>query len=284
MKKFLALILAALMCLTVFVACTPAAPADNASDANLAPENNDAAPASDWEYIKANGKLVVGMTLFAPMNYYDDDNNFVGFETEFAKAVGEKLGIDVEFVEIDWTTKEIELAAKSIDCIWNGMTITPERAEAMSISTPYMANKQVLVAKAENAESYSTPGNLTDKIVVAEAESAGEGVATGDNYFASANYVAVDTMAKALLEVSSGTADACVVDYVAAIGMIGEGTDYADLTTVDTDNFSPEEYGVAFRKGSDVTEKANAAMKALAEDGTLKAIAEKYKLDELLLF
>ena len=283
MKKFLALILAALMCLTVFVACTPAAPADNASDANLN-ANDDAAPASDWEYIKANGKLVVGMTLFAPMNYYDDDNNFVGFETEFAKAVGEKLGIDVEFVEIDWTTKEIELAAKSIDCIWNGMTITPERAEAMSISVPYMANKQVLVAKAENADAYSTPGNLEDKIVVAEAESAGEGVATGDNYFASANYVAVDTMAKALLEVSSGTADACVVDYVAAIGMIGEGTDYADLETVDTDDFSPEEYGVAFRKGSDVTEMANAAMKALAEDGTLKAIAEKYKLDELILF
>jgi len=277
MKKFLAIILAALMCLTVFVGCVSDAP-------EVDDENDNAAVDSDWAYIEGNGKLVVGMTLFAPMNYYDDDSNFVGFETEFAKAVGEKLGVDVEFVEIDWTTKEIELAAKSIDCIWNGMTITPERAEAMSISTPYMANKQVLVAKAENAESYADPANLEGKIVVAEAESAGEGVATGDEYFANANYVAVDTMAKALLEVSSGTADACVVDYVAAIGMIGEGTDYADLVTVDTEDFSPEEYGVAFRKGSDVTEKANAAMASLAEDGTLKEIAAKYKLDELLLF
>ena len=274
MKKFLALILAALMCAAALVACTPAD--GNASDASL--------EAGDWAYITEDGKMVVGMTLFAPMNYYDDDNNFVGFETEFANAVGEKLGVEIEFVEIDWTTKEIELAAKSIDCIWNGMTITPERAEAMSISTPYMANKQVLVTKAENAEAYAEPGNLTDKIVVAEAESAGEGVATGDNYFAAANYVAVDTMAKALMEVSSGTADACVVDYVAAIGMIGEGTDYADLVTVDTDDFSPEEYGVAFRKGSDVTEKANAAMAELAAEGTLKEIAAKYKLDELILF
>ncbi len=102
----------------------------------------------DLQYIKDKGKLIVGITLFAPMNYHNDKNELIGFETEFAKAVGEKLGVEVEFVEINWDTKEIELNAKNIDCIWNGMTITDERVENMSISVPYMQNKQVMVSKA----------------------------------------------------------------------------------------------------------------------------------------
>ena len=103
---------------------------------------------SDWEYIKGNGKLIVGITYFAPMNYKDDNGELIGFETEFAKAVCAELGIEAEFQEISWSAKETELAAKNIDCIWNGMTITEERAENMSISIPYMQNKQVKVVKA----------------------------------------------------------------------------------------------------------------------------------------
>ena len=238
---------------------------------------------SDLKYVQDKGELIIGMTLFAPMNYYEGED-FVGFETEFAKAVAEKLGVEAKFIEIDWNTKEVELAAKSIDCIWNGMTITPERAEAMSITVPYMANKQVVVAKAENAEKYATAEGIENVVIVAEAESAGEEVATSDAFFSKASYTAVDSQAKALMEVSSGTAGACVVDYVASIGMIGEGTDYENLVVVPTGEFSPEEYGVAFRKGSDITEKVNAAMKELAEEGTLETIAKKYKLEELLKF
>ncbi len=104
---------------------------------------------SDWEYIKAKGKLVVGITLFAPMNYNDENGELIGFETEFAKAVGAKLGLEVEFQVIDWNSKETELASKNIDCIWNGMTITEERKENMQISIPYMENKQVVVVKAD---------------------------------------------------------------------------------------------------------------------------------------
>ena len=102
---------------------------------------------SDWEYIQNKGKLIIGITYFAPMNYMDDNGNLVGFETEFAKAVCEELGIEAEFQEISWAAKETELAAKNIDCIWNGMTITDERAENMSITIPYMQNKQVKVVK-----------------------------------------------------------------------------------------------------------------------------------------
>ncbi len=104
---------------------------------------------SDWEYIQNKGKLVVGITLFAPMNYKDANDELIGFETEFAKAVGAKLGLEIEFQVIDWNSKETELASKNIDCIWNGMTITEERAENMQISIPYMENKQAVVVKAD---------------------------------------------------------------------------------------------------------------------------------------
>ncbi len=104
---------------------------------------------SDWEYIKAKGTLVVGITLFAPMNYKNDDGELIGFETEFAEAVAEKLGLKVEFQVIDWDSKETELNSKNIDCIWNGMTINEDRLETMQISIPYMENKQVVVVKAD---------------------------------------------------------------------------------------------------------------------------------------
>ena len=102
---------------------------------------------SDWEYIKNKGELVIGITYFAPMNYEDENGELVGFETEFAKAVCDILGVKATFQEISWEAKETELASKNIDCIWNGLTITDERAEAMSITIPYMANKQVMIVK-----------------------------------------------------------------------------------------------------------------------------------------
>ena len=261
MKKILALILTLVMAVTL-VAC-----GGNATD-------------SDAAYITDKGTLTIGMTLFAPMDYMDDNGELTGFEVEFGKAVCEKLGLTPDFIEIDWNAKETELAAKNIDCIWNGMTITEERAANMSISVPYMTNKQVVVTKAENAEKYAA--SLADAVVVAEAGSAGEELAKANAFFADANYTPVDSMAKALMDVAAGTSDVAVVDYVASIGSIGEGTDFEDLVVVETEEFSPEEYGIAFRKGSDMTEKVNAVIKELAADGTLAEIAAKYKLDEVL--
>ena len=104
---------------------------------------------SDYKYIMDKGTLVIGITYFAPMNYKDDKGELVGFETEFAKAVCAELGLNAEFQEINWAAKETELAAKNIDCIWNGMTITEERVANMSISIPYMQNKQVKVVKSK---------------------------------------------------------------------------------------------------------------------------------------
>lgn len=237
--------------------------------------------ASDLQSIKDKGELVIGMTLFAPMDYYDDNNELTGFEVEFGNAVCEKLGVKANFVEINWDAKETELSAGNIDCIWNGLTITDERKDNMSISTAYLGNKQVMVAKDENIAKYAA--DVTSAKIVAEAGSAGEELAEGDEFFANAEFTAVDSQAKALMEVASGTADIAIVDYVTSIGSIGEGTDYANLKVVDSKDFSQEEYGIAFRKGSDITDEVNKIIDELAKDGTLKKIADKYKLGDLLL-
>ena len=270
MKKVLALVLS--LVLVVGVVATLAACG-----------GKEAAPQSDFEYIQEKGKLTIGITYFAPMNYFDENNELVGFETEFATAVCAKLGVEPVFQEISWSAKETELAGKSIDCIWNGMTITSEREEAMDISTPYLANKQVLVVKADKLEDMKILSSGKGLNIVAEKESAGEGVVNSEAFFAETNYTAVDTQAKAFTEVASGIADGCVVDYVCSIGMIGEGTDFEDLVVVDTFNFADEQYGIAFRKGSDLDEKVNAAITELVNDGTLSKIAAKYKLEEQVI-
>ena len=276
-KKIIALILAALavvMCFS-FAACGNKSTDGNASDGNTS--------ASDLAYIKEKGKMVIGYTEIPLLNYNDEEGNFVGFETDFAKAVCEELGVEAEFQLISWAAKETELASKNIDCIWNGMTITPERAEAMSISTPYMANKQVLIVKAEDADKYLKAEDMDGVAVVAEQGSAGEEVITGEDFFAKANFTAVSYQTDALREVKAGTADACVIDYIAAKGAIGEGTDYEDLVIVDAVSFADEEYGIAFRKGSDVTAEVNAIITKLVENGKLAEIGEEYKIAEQII-
>lgn len=268
-----------------------AAEASGASGAAEASQT-DKAGESDWEYISGKGKLVVGMTLFAPMNYYDD-NVFVGFDTEMATAVCQKLGIEVEFVEINWDSKEIELNSKNIDCLWNGMCITPERKENMSISNPYLNNTQAIVVKKDREKDVlASADGLT---VVAEQGSTGEGKLQGTieddetvkvsakEYFANSNYVACDSMAKALMEVKAGTADLALVDSVCALAMVGEGTDYDDMVVNLDNDFGLQEYGIAFRKGSDCTEKINAAIDELYAEGVVEEIAGRYGLAEMLI-
>ncbi len=247
---------------------------------------------SDMAYVQANGKLIVGMTLYAPMNYYEGEE-FVGFDTELAKAVGEKLGVDIEFIEINWDAKEIELNSKNIDCIWNGMCITEERKQNMEISKPYLNNTQAMVMKKDAAEAIMA--DIAGKIIVAEAGSTGEGkllgtieddetvVVSAKEYFAASTYVAVDSMAKALMEVKAGTADVALVDSVCALGMVTEGSDYADLVVNLDNQFGLQQYGIACRKGSDVPAKIDEAIEALRQDGTLAAIAEKYGLADMLI-
>ena len=247
---------------------------------------------SDMAYIKDKGKLTIGITLFAPMNYYEGDT-LVGFDTELATAVAEKLGLEVEFIEINWDSKEIELNSKNIDCLWNGMCITPERKENMAVSDPYLYNTQAMVMKADQAEAILA--DVSGKTVVAEATSTGEQKLQGTipddetvevsakEYFANCTYIPVDSMAKALMEVKAGTADIALVDSVCALGMVRPDSDYADLLVDMSNNFGLQEYGIAFRKGSDMVEAVNAAIAELTEDGTVAEIAERYGLTDSLI-
>lgn len=291
MKKLLALLLALVMVVGLVACGTTAAPetdepvVEAPETETEAPETETEAPEeepaveSDLAYIAANGKMVVGITIYDPMNYYDEEGNLTGFDTEFAQAVCDVMELEAEFVEINWDTKEVELEAKSIDCIWNGLTITEERAANMSISDPYVKNAQVLVVKADSG--IASTADLIGKTVVAEMGSAGEAQVTGEEAnadLAQATYVGMAKQTDCLMEVKAGTADAAVLDWTLAKSMVGEGSDFAELVMVEGVELATEEYGIAFRKGSDTTEAVNAVIAQLVADGTLPALAEKYGL------
>lgn len=272
MKKVLSVLLAALMMFSVvslFAACSKDTSTQDTTGASDA-ANTD----SDLAYVQNKGTLVVGITEYEPMNYKDENGEWTGFDTEFAQAVGEKLGVDVEFTEINWDYKYNELDSKSIDCIWNGMTITDEGKEAASISNAYAENAQVVVMKQENLSKYTDAESLKDLTIAVEGGSAGEKAAAAAGL---TNTVVSNTQALALTEVSSGSCDACIIDLTMANSMTGEGTSNANLGF--EIRLEAEEYGIAFRKGSDLTDKVNEIMAELMNDGTLDALAEKYEIN-----
>ena len=255
MKKFIALTLAILMLATCFVGC------------------GKKTAATDLDYIKQNKKIVVGTTDYAPMDYKDDNGEWTGFDAEFARLFAKELGVEIEFFVIaDWGKKFVELETKNIDCVWNGMTITDEAKLNASVSDAYVLNAQVVVAAADKVADIAAVEDLEGLTLVAESGSAGE-AAIKDAGF---ECTAVLTQADALMEVKSGTADACIIDITMANAMTGEGTSYADLAY--KLSLSEELYGVSFRKGSDLTEEFNAFMVDLRTDGTLQALADKYGL------
>lgn len=277
MKRLVSAFLAGAMALSLAAcggaASTSTAASSAAASASAAPASSAVAD-SDLAYIQSNGKMVVGYTVYEPMNYTDADGSFTGFDTELATAVCEKLGVEPEFVEINWDTKVVELDAKSIDCIWNGMTLTDDIMANAATTKAYAKNAQVVVVK--DGTDYSSTADLVGKTVVAEAGSAGEAAIEGDENLAQADYVSKSVQTDCLMEVAAGTADAAVLDLTLANAMIGEGTDYASLKIVD--ELNAEEYGVAFRKGSDAAAAADAAFDELKADGTMQALADKYDL------
>ena len=272
MKKLISTVLALGMAASLAACGSSASTA--ASTAESTVESTAAAGDSDLDYIKGKGKMTIGYTVYEPMNYTDADGNFTGFDTELATAVCEKLGVEPEFVEINWDTKVVELDAKSIDCIWNGMTLTDDIMANTATTKAYAKNAQVVVVK--DGTDYSSTADLVGKTVVAEAGSAGEAAIEGDENLAQADYVSKSVQTDCLMEVAAGTADAAVLDLTLANAMIGEGTDYASLKIVD--ELNAEEYGVAFRKGSDAADAVNAAFDELKADDTMQALADKYSL------
>lgn len=261
MKRIIAFTLSLILCLSCFAAC-----------GNTNKDNNQTTK-TDFDEIKAKGKLVVGITEYEPMDYKDANGEWTGFDAELARLFAKDLGVECEFFVIaDWGKKFMELDTKSIDAVWNGMTITEEATSNASVSDPYVINAQVVVMKKDKIANYATAESLKGLNIAVEEGSAGQEVANK----AGLTTISKQDQAGALMEVKAGTADACVIDITMAKAMTGEGTDYADLAA--GISLSSEEYGVAFRKGSDMTAKLNSFLDKLAKDGTLKTLADKYKL------
>lgn len=262
MKKMAALLLALMMAFAV-TAC-----GGNSSDKGSG---------SDLEYVKDKGTLVVGITDFEPMDYQDENGEWIGFDADLARAFGEELGVDVEFVEIEWGNKIMELDGKTIDCAWNGMTLTDEVKSSMECSNAYCSNAQIVIVPKDKADQYQTKESLQGLTVAVEDGSAGEEEVTKLGL----EKKEVLTQSDALMEVAAGTCDAAVIDSLMAAAMVGEGTGYADLTY--TVSLNSEEYGVGFRKGSDLAEKLNQFFKDSYADGSMGKIAEKYGVQAALI-
>ena len=277
MKKLLALLLTGCMMAATLVGCGAKTDAVTDGDAEVAveetAETEEAAVedvASDLAYVTEKGVLVVGITDFAPMDYKDEAGEWIGFDADMAKGFAEKLGVEVEFVEIDWDNKILELDGKTVDCIWNGMTLTDEVKAAMDCSNAYCNNAQVVIVPAEKAADYQTVESLEGLAFAAEAGSAGEAevMALG------LDCTPVKAQSDALMEVAAGTSDAAVIDSLMAAAMVGEGTGYADLTY--TVGLNSEEYGVGFRKGSDLVAELNAYFVEAYAAGTMQECADTY--------
>ncbi|WP_026523881.1 transporter substrate-binding domain-containing protein [Butyrivibrio sp. MB2005] len=232
---------------------------------------------SDLSYIKNKGSLIVGITDFAPMDYKDDNGNWIGFDADMASKVAESLGVKVEFVEIDWDNKILELENKSIDVVWNGMTLTSEVTSAMECTKPYLNNAQVVVVPAADAASYSDKDSVSGLSFAVESGSAGEQAAI-DNGF---EYTSLTSQADAVMEVDAGTSGACIIDLLMAGAMVGEGTSYADLTH--TVELTTEEYGIGCRKGSDLASYINDQLAAFYKDGSMIDIAKTYGVQDALI-
>lgn len=274
--KVLSLILAVVMTVLCFASCSGKTDDETKADTTTeAPASDSSSEASDMAYVKEKGKLVVGITDFEPMDYQNENKEWIGFDADMAKAFAKSLGVDVEFVEIDWDNKVMELKSKTIDCVWNGMTLTDEVKSSMSCSNAYCNNAQIVIVPKDKADKYQTAEACKELNFAVEAGSAGKNEAEANGF----NYTEVKDQATALAEVAAGTCDAAIIDSLMAAAMVGEGTGYAQLAY--TVKLNSEEYGVGFRQGSDLAAKLNEFFASNNE--LMTTTAETYKVQAMLI-
>lgn len=250
---------------------------DEAESAGDAASADETGTDSDLAYVQGKGTLVVGITDFAPMDYKDESGEWIGFDADMAKAFAESLGVSVEFVEIDWDNKILELDSNSIDCVWNGMTLTSEVTSSMECSNAYCNNAQIVIVPVDVADQYQDKDSLSELSFAVEAGSAGEEQAEELGF----DYTPVKAQADALMEVAAGTSDAAIIDSLMAAAMVGDGTSYDSLTY--TVPLNDEEYGVGFRKGSDLASALNTFFVETYADGSMLSCAETYGVQAAII-
>ncbi len=284
MKKLLALMLALVMVFALAACGDSGSAATDAPSAEPTDTAESAAPSeggdtaeSDLAYVQDKGTLIVGITEFEPMDYQNADGEWIGFDADLAKLFAERLGVEVQFQLIDWESKVMELDGRTIDVVWNGMTLTDEVLASMECSNAYLNNAQVVILPSAEAENYADAESMSGLQFAVESGSAGEQMAIENGF----SYTPVTDQATAVLEVESGTCDAAIIDSLMASAMVGEGTNFADLTY--TISLNTEEYGVGFRQGSDLAAELNAFFAEIYADGTMQELADQYGVSAALI-
>lgn len=248
----------------------------SAEPSSVPSEGGDTAE-SDMAYVKEKGTLIVGITEFEPMDYQNADGEWIGFDADLAKLFAERLGVEVQFQLIDWESKVMELDGRTIDVVWNGMTLTDEVLASMECSNAYLNNAQVVILPSAEAENYADAESMSGLQFAVESGSAGEQMAIENGF----SYTPVTDQATAVLEVESGTCDAAIIDSLMASAMVGEGTNFAELTY--TISLNTEEYGVGFRQGSDLAAELNAFFSEIYADGTMQELGDQYGVSAALI-
>ena len=283
MKKFLSIALAAVLTLSVF--------AGRGNSSSSAPEESSSASQSSQASASSedaasgsgnNEKLIVGLDdQFPPMGFRDENNELVGFDIDLVKAVGEKLGMEVELTPIDWTTKELELNGDKVNLLWNGLTITPERQETMLMSPAYIANAQVVLVQADSG--ITTLADLSGKTVGLQDTSSADAAFAATDVAASCEVIKAAENTSLLNDLKIGRLDAVVIDKVVADYYLAqEGNE--GLVQLE-EQLADEEYGIAFKKGNDeLADKVLTALQELVDDGTAAEISQKWFGEDRLIF
>ncbi|HCT63929.1 MAG TPA: amino acid ABC transporter substrate-binding protein [Lachnospiraceae bacterium] len=280
-NRVLALGLAAAMVFGTLTGCALKT-AETTPEAPTAEEKTEGEAEAKTEGDIGYDKVVIGLDdTFAPMGFRDENNELVGFDVELAKAVGEIIGVEVEFQPIEWAMKETELTNKNIDLIWNGYTITDARKEKVLFTQPYLKNRQIVLVPGDS--DIETLADLKGKTVATQAQSSSEEAITANpeikNTFG--EYVTFGTYEECLLDMEAGRADAVVADEVLIRYYISqhEGTEYKVLD----ENFGEEEYGIGARKeDTALVEAINGALTEIKNNGTGKEISEKWFAEDIL--
>lgn len=301
MRKFAAILLAALMMVSAAACSTgsgtssaadAASTADGASSEETADNSeaesttgDDSAAADDsWDKIVEKGEIVLGMDdAFPPMGYTDTTTGeIIGFDVDVATEVFSRLGVELKLQPIEWSTKEMELDGGNVDLLWNGYSYTEERAEKQTLSDAYMKNNQVILVKEDS--SYQCLADLAGKSLGVQSDSSAESALESEEATefreSLGEIVPIDDYSKAILEIQNGLIEAIAIDEVVArFYLTNDPGAYRILEKEDgtVESLAVEDYVIGFRKGDQaLCDKVNETLKEMKADGTLAEISEKW--------
>ena len=223
-------------------------------------------------------KIVIGLDdEYPPMGFKDDKNEIVGFDIDLAKETAKRLGSEVEFKGIDWSSKEAELKSGRVDILWNGLDITEKRKENMLFSDPYMDNRQIIFVTKGNNQEIKDEKDLAGKVIGTQSASTAEEYINGNEELKKSfkDFKTYGDYISAFMDLENGRIDALVCDEIVGRYYMIKHTDKFEALEVVVGPVS--EFGIAFRKDdTELRDKVQKAFDEIVADGTAKKISEKW--------